>query len=182
MSLWTPDGERPVRRTAPGATSDDTAAAGPTVEELVELVALANGVPLDALPEDRRRELEAHVRGLDEADRTRLAVEMAQLAEMQQVRAELVEIPGEVHVVRFIQQFVESFLDLTAGYLQTDPPKFADAATVISAIDTVLDAFDTQLGEQRANVDQAVAQLKSAFVQLKQQASGGESEDPATDD
>lgn len=172
MSLWTPDGERPVRRGPAGPSGDDGGPAAPSVEELLELVAAANGVPLDALPEDRRRELEAHVRGLDEADRTRLALEMAQLAEMQQVRAELVEIPGEVHVVRFIQQFVESFLDLTAGYLQTDPPKFADAATVIAAIDTVLDAFDTQLGDQRANVDQAVAQLKSAFVQLQQQHGG----------
>ena len=179
MSLWTPDGERPVRRSPAGGSGDDGGPAAPTVDELVELVALANGVSLEALGPERRQELETHVRGLDDADRARLAMEMAQLAEMQKVRAELVEMPGEVHVVRFIQQFVESFLDLTAGYLQADPPKFADAATVIAAIDTVLEAFDAQLGEQRATVDQAVAQLKTAFVQLSQQHGAGPDGPPA---
>jgi len=166
MSLWTPDGERPVRRETPVAPDDTT----PSPAELLALVAAANGIAVEAMPADQRRELESQLESMSAEERATLVSELGQMVEMERVRAELARLPATTHVSRFLQQFVESFLDLTSAYLQADPPKFNDAATMIASVETLLDAFDDQIGEMRGPVDQALSQLKTAFVALKQQS------------
>ena len=159
MSLWTPDGERPVKRQpAAPAGGDD----GPGVDELLELVAAANGVPLAALPPDARAQLEKELSALSPEDRAQMAQAIEAEAAM---RAQLAEAPAAAHLVNWIK----AMGDQTAAYLESDPPKFADAATMITAIDAIVESVGDQLGPNAEPAAAMSGQLKQIFVSLKQE-------------
>lgn len=160
MSLWTPDGERPVNRQPAAAAggADD----GPGVDELLELVAAANGVPLDALPPDARAQLEKELAALSPEDRAQMAQAIEAEATM---RAQLAEAPAAAHLVNWLK----AMGDQTAAYMEADPPKFADAATMITAIDAIVESVGDQLGPNKEPASAMSGQLKQIFVSLKQE-------------
>ncbi|MFM7064031.1 MAG: hypothetical protein ACKO04_11150 [Actinomycetes bacterium] len=170
MSLWTPDGERPVNR-QPAAPADD----GPGVDELLELVAAANGVPLDALPADARAQLEQELAALSPEDRAQMVQAIEAEASM---RAQLAEAPAAAHLVSWLK----AMGDQTAAYLEADPPKFADAATMITAVDALVDAVGDQLGPSKEPAAAMSAQLKQIVVTLKQEHDDGIGVAPRTVD
>ena len=152
MSLWTPDGERPVsREPAPAGGPGGAAApgAGPSDDPLTAAAA-AMGIDLASLTEDEKLQLQG------------------ELTEMMRVRREVSATPvGEMLANHQMRLF-----DLATIYLEADPPAFAEAATVIEAFRAVLDGVGDRLGDQQALLAEALGQLQMIFVQVKRQTEG----------
>jgi len=150
-SLWTPDGERPVTPAAP--LSDDPAAGsahppdGDVTGDPLRAAAAAIGVDLDSLTDDERLQLQG------------------ELAEMMRVRREVAATPASEMLANYLMRF----FDLATIYLESEPPAFAEAATVIEAFRSVLDGLGDRLGENRPMLTEALGQLQMVFVQVKQQ-------------
>lgn len=152
MSLWTPDGERPVRREQPGPTAP---APGP-----------AQGGRPASLDEELAR--------LDPEQR---AEAEAMLAEMARVQEELANAPAADVIANHLMGFYE----LAAIHLNADPPHFAEAAVAIDALRSVLGGLANRLGRNEAPLTQALQQIQMAFVQLKRDADDADRE-PESDD
>jgi hypothetical protein len=60
------------------------------------------------------------------------------------------------------------FFDLATIYLETEPPAFGEAATVIEAFRSVLDGLGDRLGDHQPMLTEALGQLQMVFVQVKQ--------------
>jgi hypothetical protein len=132
MSLWTPDGERPVRRepTTASVPPDD----GPD-----------DGLDFDDLsPEEQAR-----------------AEEIA--AEMAQVREQLQSVPAAVVVANHAMGLYE----LAAIHLGTQPPNFDEAQVAIDAYGALVEAVSSRLGPDGQTLQDALAQIRLAFVQIK---------------
>ncbi|MFZ4519498.1 MAG: hypothetical protein ACOYOP_13990 [Microthrixaceae bacterium] len=163
-SLWTPDGERPVRRDSPGAAdAPDGPPAGVAPDgseggdagvppEVLRQAAEAMGLDLDAL---------------DEQDRAQLR---AELAEMLRVRRELAEQPAAEVLVNHVQRF----FDLVLIYLEAEPPRFTEAATVIEGLRGLVEGVGDRFGQYTEVTHQVVAQAQMLFVQVKEQQAGAE--------
>lgn len=158
-SLWTPDGERPVRResgpTSGGAQEAPDGAAGEQPggargADPLRAAAAALGVDLDSMSDEDREEL----RG--------------QLEEMLAVRRETAGIPAADLVSRYLMQFG----DLVTIYLEADPPAFAEAATVIEAYRGALEAVGPRLGEHEQVLHELLGQLQMIFVDVKRRVEG----------
>lgn len=144
MSLWTPDGERPVSRPSePAATGDP--------------------VPRPSLPS----ELEAELAALGPEERAQAE---AMLVEMVETQQRIAQTPAADVVANHLMGFYE----LGAIHLQQDPPHFAEATVAIDALRLVLDGMGDRLGEHTVVLAQALQQLQMAFVELtKDTPSGG---------
>jgi len=141
-SLWTPDGERPV-----GAQDAPGDAAG---TDPLRAAASALGVDLDSLNAEERAQLQA------------------ELAEMMRVRREVAATPASEMLANYLMRF----FDLATIYLETEPPSFGEAATVIEAFRAVLDGLGDRLGEHQPMLTEALGQLQMVFVQVKQGTEG----------
>jgi hypothetical protein len=139
MSLWTPDGERPVRRSepagGPGATPSE-----PVGDEAAE----ARRV-YESLTDEQRAEAEA------------LAAEMAE------VRAQIAASPASVIVANHLMGLYE----LAAIHLSQQPPKLDDASLAIDAMTAVIERCRGRLGEPEQTLRDALSQLQLAYVQLQ---------------
>jgi len=164
MSLWTPGGEVPVNRSgqdaAPGPAAERPAASRPAgdpaiSEEMLAEAAAAAGVDLEALSEEERRQLEA------------------MLLDMAEAQARLAEAPAAEVIVNHLGGMYE----LARIHLSQDPPRFDDAALAIDALTGVLDAVEPRLGPNGPGLRDAVGQLQMAFVQLRQRYGGDEPTD-----
>lgn len=161
-SLWTPDGERPVNRSAPvadapgasgggvaggdGNTAADGTVSGPgDGTDPLRAAAAALGLDIDAMSAEDRAQLEA------------------ELAEMMQVRREVAATPAAEMLTNYLMRF----FDLATIYLESDPPAFADSATVIEAFRCVLDGIGDRLGENEPLLREALGQAQMVFVQVK---------------
>lgn len=158
-SLWTPDGERPVRResspTSAGEggsapTSPDQASDAGQAPDPLRAAAAALGVDLDAMSDEDREQL----RG--------------ELEEMLAVRRETAGIPAAELLSRYLMQFG----DLVTIYLEAEPPAFAEAATVIEAYRGALEAVGPRLGEHEQLLRDLLGQLQMIFVQVKERSGG----------
>jgi hypothetical protein len=143
-SLWTPDGERPVTRPsdAAAAADDDAELSG----DPLRAAAAALGVDLDSLTADERTQLQA------------------ELGEMMRVRREVAATPAS----EMLSNYLMRFFDLATIYLETEPPAFGEAATVIEAFRAVLDGLGDRLGDHEPMLTEALGQLQMVFVQVKQ--------------
>lgn len=144
MSLWTPDGERPVSRPQPG------------------------GAPTPATPNispDLRQALAEAGIDVDDLSPEQVAQATAMLAEMSEVRQELLSTPA-THV---IANHLMGIYELGAIHLGENPPNFGEAHHAIEALRAVLEHMGSAFGENEAVLRQALAQLQMAFVQLKEQ-------------
>jgi hypothetical protein len=143
MSLWTPDGERPVSR--PAATPTGPAAP-------------ADGPDRPNLPP----EIEAELASLGPEERAQAE---AMLAEMAETQYRIANTPAADVVANHLMGFYE----LGAIHLQQDPPNFVEATVAIDAMRAVLDGLGERLGEHGVVLTQALQQLQMAFVELKKQ-------------
>ncbi len=132
MSLWTPDGERPVGR------EDDPPAAPP-------------GVP-------------PGVEDLSEEDRARL---QAMQAELDDVRSQLLDAPASMVLANHTMGIYE----LAALHLTAAEPKMAEASLAIDALAALVDGLEGRLGEPEATLREALAQLRTAYVEVSRTSS-----------
>lgn len=147
-SLWTPDGERPVGKPAP-STDDDNSVIDPG--DPLRAAAKELGIDLDTLTDEERSQLQA------------------ELAEMMRVRREVAATPASEMVANHLMRL----FDLATIYLETTPPSFSDAATVIESFRAVVENVGGRLGEHQPMLNEALSQLQMVFVQVKQAAEAG---------
>jgi hypothetical protein len=143
VSLWTPDGERPVSK----SNTPQQQPAGP---------------PPQADPGDPGIDLES----LSPEERAQAEQMMAEMAAVQQ---RIAETPA----AEVLANHLMGFYELAAIHLSQEPPHFEDAALAIDALRAVLEQAGPRLGENGAVLNQALQQLQMAFVQLRDQATGG---------
>ena len=148
MSLWTPDGERPVQKSSANPKIEVT-------EELAEALAAA-GVDVNDLGPEQ------------------IAEAQAMLAEMGRVRQEMLSVPAAEIVANHLMGIYE----LGAIHLGENPPNFAEATVAIEALRAVLERLEGKFGDAEAVLRQALTQLQQAFVQLKEQAESSASPEP----
>lgn len=147
-SLWTPDGERPIRR----EPSTPTASAAPTGQP-VGREGFDDGFDLD--DEDLRAQF-----GGRQPTREEMA---AMQEELRAMTAELVSVPASA----VIANHCIGFFQLAAAHLQVMPPKLAEAQLAIDAMAAVLDGLKGRLGPDESTLHDALAQIRLAFVQVK---------------
>ncbi len=92
-------------------------------------------------------------------------------AEIDEARARLVEVPAEVIVLNHAMGLYE----LAAIHLSAAPPHLAQAALAIDAFGCLVEGLGERLGPDAATLRDALAQIRLAFVQIKQRRSVGES-------
>ena len=143
MSLWTPDGERPVARTPQPDHAASPATGSPELREALSEA----GIDFDSLSPDQQAE----------------AAQM--LAEMARVRQEMLSVPAADIVANHLMGIYE----LAAIHLGENPPNFAEATVAIEALRAVLDRMGSAFGENEAVLTQALTQLQMTFVKLKEQ-------------
>lgn len=136
MSLWTPDGERPVDR---GGESGPQSGPTPMADDLS--------------PEQ-------------EAEAQRIAAEMAQ------VREQLSSVPAAVVVANHAMGCYE----LAAIHLSAQPPKLEEAQLAIDAFGSLTELLKGKLGRDEATLEDALNQIRMAYVQIKGSQGAGAGE------
>lgn len=155
MTLWTPDGERPIpprQSPEPGPEESGpgrTAAAGqPTEGEA--------GSPDQAeLSPEQQEQAEAMAR------------------EMAEARARLRETP----VATVLVNHALGIYELAAIHLTADDADLAEAKLAIDALAALLDSVAGRIGEDEPTLKEALHQARMVYVQRTQQAAS-----PATED
>jgi hypothetical protein len=125
-SLWTPEGERPVRRESETAS--------------------------EAAPGESREPTEAELN--------------EQLARMQE---QLANTPVEV----VIANHAFGLFELAALHLSLQPPQLDQARLAIDALAALVEGLASRLGEPEQQLKDGLAQLRMAYVQIKNSAAGG---------
>ena len=138
-SLWTPGGEHPVGDADAGQQPQQAPSPG-----------APSGAPDDADP----------LAGLSPEERER-AEEMA--AQMADVQRQLLEAPPETVVANHAMGLYE----LAALHLSQQQPDFVQATLAIDALAAVVEGLSGRLDEAEPTLNEALAQLRMAFVQLK---------------
>ncbi|MDY7103446.1 MAG: hypothetical protein S0880_19855 [Actinomycetota bacterium] len=147
-SIWTPGGEHPVddrRQQAPAA------GVRPDSDE-------HGAVPPGEMPD---------MEDLTPEQRERLAAATDEVAE---IRRQLAEAPAEVVVANHVMGLFE----LAAIHLGQDEPDLPSARLAIDAMAAVLDKLSGRLGEHEPSIVAARGQIQMAYVQVANQAKGGE--------
>ena len=140
MSLWTPDGEHEVPR-------DRADHADHGAEDGASGQPVAGDDPLAGLSPEEREQA------------------MAMAAEMDAVRQQLASVPAAMVVANHAMGLYE----LAAIHLSAQPPNFSEAQVAIDAMGAIVDQLQGQLGDNEATLQDALGQLRLAFVQLRQQ-------------
>ena len=90
--------------------------------------------------------------------------ELAQSLEaMAEARQRLAEVPAEVVVTNHAMGLYE----LGAIHLTASPPDLVEAALAIDALACLVEGLDTRLGENFEALKDALANIRMAFVQVK---------------
>ena len=146
-TLWTPGGEVPVgdRRSDAGPASHDTSAADAGAAGHEEF-------DLDSLSPEEREQAEQYIRELAES------------------RERLKAVPASVVVANHAMGLYE----LAALHLSNQPPNFVEGAVAIDALGALLDGMKGRLGEAEATLQDALSQIRMAFVQLKNRPEDGD--------
>ncbi len=150
-TLWTPGGERevpPAEPTGPEPAPQSEAGAPADISEPLRAAAEAIGVDLDSLTAEEREEL------------------ARQLDEMMAVRRQVAQTPAAEMVANHLMRL----FDLATIYLESQPPSFSDAATVIEAFRATVEGLDDRLGEHKVVLTETLGQLQMLFVQVKNAA------------
>lgn len=178
MSLWTPDGERPVppkQSTAQPSSSPTAAQAAPQSAS----VRGQGGAAIEVTPELAEALATA---GIDVATLSpeQIAEATQMLAEMGRVRQEMLAVPASEIVANHLMGIYE----LGAIHLGENPPNFAEATIAIEALRAVLDRLSGKFADAEPVLRQALTQLQQVFVELKEQVEArpgspaDESDDP----
>lgn len=152
MSLWTPDGERPIRREAPAPADNGRAPGGDGMslspEQLGELAQMA-GIDLSTLTPDQRADVEQQL--------------IAMATEMAAAQERLLQTP----VADVIANHLAGFYELASLHLSNQPPDFASAAVAIDALHAVVSRLEGKLGENETALREMLRVAQSQFVRLK---------------
>lgn len=155
MTLWTPEGERPIRREPEPhqqtSSAREPAAAGAPGGALAGAGGDFGDIDFESLTPDQRAEAEA----------------MA--AELAEVRQQLASAPAAVVVANHAMGLYE----LAAIHLNQRPPNLGEARVAIDAFAALVGALEGRLGSDEQALNDALAQLRLAFVQLQGSAAGG---------
>lgn len=110
----------------------------------------------------------------EEAEAHRIA------AEMGEVRAQLAQVPAAVVIANHAMGCYE----LAAIHLSSQPPKLDEAQLAIDAFGALLGSIEGRLGPDESTLNDALAQIRLAFVQVKAswEGSGGGSDSPISPD
>lgn len=84
-------------------------------------------------------------------------------AQMQQMREQLGNTPAYV----IIENHCFGLFELAALHLSFSPPKLEEARLGIDALSAILEGMKTRLGEQEATLNEGLAQLRLAYVQIE---------------
>ena len=136
-TLWTPGGEVPVGDRGTGPHD------APTAPE--DAAAPPDDFDLDSLSPEEREQAEQYIRELAES------------------RERLKAVPASVVVANHAMGLYE----LAALHLSNQPPNFAEGAVAIDALGALLDGMKGRLGEAESTLQDALSQIRMAFVQLK---------------
>ena len=111
-----------------------------------------------------------------------------QEAEAQQIAAEMAEVReqlSQVPAAQVIANHAMGCWELAAIHLSAQPPKFDEAQLAIDAFGSLAEVLKGRLGPDEVTLNDALAQLRLAFVQMKatmEPGTGGDaSPDPAED-
>jgi hypothetical protein len=139
MSLWTPQGEHPV--------PDDraAAAAGPGAETETETE--PEYLDPENLTDEQRARLQEMAEEMAEAQRRLAAVPAAQV----------------------VANHAIGLFELAAIHLQAQPPQLDQAGVAIDALAAVVDGLGSRLGQHEPPLRDALAQIRMAYVQVKEQ-------------
>jgi len=85
------------------------------------------------------------------------------LEAMAEARQRLAEVPAEVVVTNHAMGLYE----LGAIHLTASPPDLVEAALAIDALACLVEGLDTRLGENLEVLKDALANIRMAFVQVK---------------
>lgn len=140
-TLWTPSGERPIRREPPA--SAPTPPAPPP----------GGGRPPSG-PPGGRRPSEA------QSEQEFSAEDEAALAELQ---AQLAATPVELVVANH----AFGLFELAALHLSADPPRLPEARLAIDALGALVEGLEGRLGEYERQLRDGLANLRMAFVQIR---------------
>lgn len=99
-------------------------------------------------------------------------------AEMQQVREQLAQVPAAVVVANHAMGCYE----LAAIHLSHQPPRLEEAQLAIDAFGALLGAVSGRLGPDESTLQDALAQIRLAFVQVKASWEGSATEAPVGPD
>ena len=110
-------------------------------------------------PDDVEDDLSEDAEGVDEA---------ALRAQIDEARARVAEVPAEVVVINHAMGLYE----LAAIHLSAAPPDLTAAALAIDAFACLVEGLGDRLGPDVATLRDALAQIRMAFVQVKQSAEG----------
>ncbi len=84
---------------------------------------------------------------------------------MADARSRLADVPAEVVVTNHVMGLYE----LAAIHLSANPPDLAQSALAIDAVACLVDGLGDRLGEEAATMQDALNNIRLAFVQIKGQ-------------
>jgi hypothetical protein len=91
-------------------------------------------------------------------------------AAMNDARARLAEVPAEVVITNHVMGLYE----LAAIHLSADPPDLRQAVLAIDAVACLVEGLDDRLGDDAPTMQDALANIRLAFVTIKGQVSSGD--------
>lgn len=106
----------------------------------------------------------------DAGDDEELVDEAELRAQIDEARARVAEVPAEVVVINHAMGLYE----LAAIHLSSSPSDLVASALAIDAFACLVDGLGERLGPDVATLRDALAQIRMAFVQIKQGAEPGE--------
>ena len=89
-------------------------------------------------------------------------------AAMNDARARLAEVPAEVVITNHVMGLYE----LAAIHLSADPPDLPQAVLAIDAVACLVEGLGDRLGDDAPTMQDALANIRLAFVTIKGQISG----------
>ena len=98
--------------------------------------------------------------------------------EMNEARARLSEIPAEVVITNHVMGLYE----LAAIHLSATPPDLHQSALAIDAVACLVDGLGARLGEDAPTMQDALGNIRLAFVQIKGQIDATATPDGAPTD
>lgn len=153
-TLWTPGGEVPVDRNPPPPDAGPAEDSG-SGEKAGAGAAAAPKADLDDLSPEEREQAEQMIRDMADA------------------RERLLSAPAAAVVANHGMGLYE----LAALHLTQQPPNFSEAVVAIDAMGAVTGALAGRLGDAEATLNDALGQIRKAYVQLKSQtAASGEAQ------
>ncbi len=99
----------------------------------------------------------------------------AMQAEMAQVREQLLAAPASVVVANHAMGVYE----LAAIHLTAPEPKLTEAVLAIDALSALVEGLEGRLGEAEPTLTEALAQLKAAYLEVRNRSTGDAAGPPA---